>query len=424
MIKTNFILIMMILSTLMFAIEKEDFDERSKYLFEKSSPMIGQIEVIEKISGKRSSIGSGFYINNEGYVATNYHVINNVVLHNDKYLLQYIDNDGIKDTLTVVGYDVVNDLAILKHSKPSGLYFELDNSELKKGTKLYSFGNPKDLGMSIIEGTFNGLLKKRRIENIFFSGSINPGMSGGPTLNSAGKVIGINVATSGDETGFLVPVKFLEFLIKNVEEQGVFDLEDYNIIIEQQLYDYQNGYMTELLEMEWETEEFGNTMILKKLTEYFHEWGNVNTDPDDLYDVNYSGSRTKDYIYVSSDLSIGNISMRYILLEADDLNLMQFYNLYKLRYFRYLSPGGGVEEEHSNYEIKNDFVKISNEDFKTMLAVRQYKKYPRLYDLVFNAVLVGNETKGVVLKLSLSGVSKENGVAFLNKFLETFEWKN
>ena len=364
-----------------------------------------------------------FYVNSEGYVATNYHVVNDVVLHKDKYLLQFIDNNDVKDTLTVAGFDVVNDLAIVKHRNPAKQFLILDDSELNKGTKLYSLGNPRDLGMSIIEGTFNGLLEKRRIENIFFSGSLNPGMSGGPTLNSLGEVVGINVATSGEQMGFLVPVKFLKELMSNVNDNGVFDRENYEEIIEQQLYDYQNDYMTELLEMDWEAEEFGRAMVIKKLTDYFHEWGNVNVSSDDLYDVNYSGSRTKDYIGISSDFYTGNISMRFILLESDDLNLVQFYNLYKTKFAKYISPGKGFEEEHSKYIVKHDFVKISDEDFKTILAIRQYKKYPGLYDLVFNAARIGNDKSGIVFKLSLSGVSKENGVAFLNKFLENVEWK-
>lgn len=417
------ILWLLISTTLIFAIEKHNLDEQSKYLYEKSSPMIGQIEVIEKISGKRSSLGTGFFINNKGHVATNYHVINDVVLHKDKYLLHFIGEEGEVDTLTVVGFDVVNDLAIVKHSNPSDKFLEIDNSLLQKGTTLYSMGNPRDLGMSINEGTFNGLIKKRRIENIFFSGAINPGMSGGPTLTSKGDVVGINVATSGNQTGFLVPVKFLKTLIDNIEEQGVFDRENYSKIIEQQLYDYQNRYMTELLEMEWETEEFGRARVVKKITDYFHEWGDVNVGANDLFDISYSGSRTKDYIDISSDFYTGNISMRFILLESNDLNLIQFYNLYKAKFAKYLSPGDGAEEEHSNYVVRNDFVKISDEDFKTILAVRQYKKYPGLYDFVFNAARIGNDKSGIVFKLSLSGVSKENGVAFLNKFLETVEWK-
>ena len=67
---------------------------------------------------------------------------------------------------------------------------------------------------------------------------------------------------------------------------------------------------------------------------------------------------------------------------------------------------------------------ISNQEFKTMLGLRQYKKYPQLYDIVFNAALIGNQKKGLILKFSLSGVSEQNGTAFLKKFLETIEWKN
>ena len=127
---------------------------------------------------------------------------------------------------------------------------------------------------------------------------------------------------------------------------------------------------------------------------------------------------------MSSDLNTGSISLRFEWLETKELNPLQFYNLFERKFSRYLNPGYGSEEEHSEYVSKNDFVKIAEKDFKTMLGLRQYKKYPKLYDLVFNAALMEYSSKGFLLKLSLTGISKENGLAFLRKFLETIQWQN
>ena len=399
-------------------------DDHSKLLFETYSSMVGQIEVIEKVSGKRSSIGSGFYVNASGYIISNYHVISDVVHHPDKFHLEFITHDKVRDSLSILGFDVINDLAVLHSINRSNGFLILNDSDLKKGMKIYSLGNPKDLGLSIIEGTYNGFIEDRRIENILFSGTLNPGMSGGPTINKSGKIVGVNVAKSGEQLSFLVPVKYLQQLISKIDSTGIFPVDKYYSVIEEQLLDNQDKYMTMLLEMDWEKEQFGNAYVIKKLSQYFHDWGDTALNSDVLYEANCSGSRTKDNIYVSPDLYTGNIALRFEWLESNELSILQFNNLYETKFGRYLDPGYGSKEEHSKYVSKNDFVKISDQDFKTMLGLRQYKKYPQLYDVVFNAALISNQKKGLILKFSLSGVSKQNGIAFLRKFLETIEWKN
>ena len=266
-----------VIFTSFYSADNNSFKEdQSKLLYKKYADRIGQIEVVEEVSRKRSSLGSGFQINSKGYIVTNYHVISDAVLHPDRFHLEIINYDESKDTLSILGFDVINDIAILKNKKASKKFLKMNETALEKGTKLYSLGNPQDLGMSIIEGTYNGLLEDRRIENIFFSGSLNPGMSGGPTINKSGKVVGINVSKSGEQLSFLVPVKYLKELIDKVESEGIFDENQYFTIIEEQLYLYQNEYMNFLLNLEWERELFGEALILKKLADFLKIGGILN----------------------------------------------------------------------------------------------------------------------------------------------------
>jgi hypothetical protein len=399
----------------------QTIDDQSKLLFEKYSNCLGQIEVIEKVTHKRSSLGSGFQIDAEGLVITNYHVISDPVLHSDKYYLIYVNQDETRDSLAILGFDIVNDLAVLRKENIVTNYLELENSELKKGTKLYSLGNPLDLGMSIIEGTYNGFLEDRRKDNIFFSGSLNSGMSGGPTIDKYGKVVGVNVSKGGEQLSFLVPTKYLTRLLKKIKDNGKFETENYSAIIEEQLLEYQDEYMNILLENEWTYESFGDFQVIEKPADFLHEWGNSEDEQDAKYEYSYSGFYTRDDVYVSEDISTSSISIRFEKLESTELNSTQFYNLYFDKFSKYLNPGYGEEEEHSEFVTSCDFVKIAERDYKTALAIREYKKYPLLYDFVFNAALLTNENKGLILKLSLSGVSRENGLAFLHKFLEAMK---
>ena len=87
---------------------------------------------------------------------------------------------------------------------------------MSQGERIYSLGNPLDIGFAVIEGTYNGLVERSFYPTIFFAGSLNPGVSGGPTLDQQGRVIGINVAArrDGEQVSFLVPAAFAEDLLQ------------------------------------------------------------------------------------------------------------------------------------------------------------------------------------------------------------------
>ena len=94
-------------------------------------------------------------------------------------------------------------------------------ARLSKGERLYSMGNPLDLGFTIIEGTYNGLVDRTYNDRVHFSGALNPGMSGGPTVTAEGQVVGVNVATrrGGQLLSFLVPARYAAALLQRVREQ-------------------------------------------------------------------------------------------------------------------------------------------------------------------------------------------------------------
>src|SRR6201999_2275505 len=98
-------------------------------------------------------------------------------------------------------------------------FFNLTDFELGQGARVYSLGNPHDVGLSIVEGTYNGQLAETLFERIHFTGSLNPGMSGGPAIDRAGRVVGVNVASMGNQLSFLVPIRFARELLEKVHTQ-------------------------------------------------------------------------------------------------------------------------------------------------------------------------------------------------------------
>lgn len=157
--------------------------------------------------------GSGFFIDGQGHILTNNHVVENA--SSIKVML----NDGTELDGKVLGTDRSNDIALLevdvsKIANPS--YFTLaDSSKVKPGQMAIAMGSPFGLQGSITVGIVSGTGRSipgstdRQMAGIIQTdAAINPGNSGGPLLNSNGEVIGINTAieASANGVGFAVPI--------------------------------------------------------------------------------------------------------------------------------------------------------------------------------------------------------------------------
>ena len=183
-----------------------------KALFSSYKPSIYQVRTINTATGQKTSIGSGFVIGDGKMIATNYHVIADAV-NKEKHDIEYISTDDREGKLRLLAVDVVHDLAIVAADHELGKAFKLGGIP-EQGEALYALGNPGDLGFIIVDGINNGILQKSARSRILFSGAINSGMSGGPTVNKSGEVIGINVESQGNDIGFLVPASHLADLLK------------------------------------------------------------------------------------------------------------------------------------------------------------------------------------------------------------------
>lgn len=120
--------------------------------------------------------------------------------------------DRTEGPLHLLAFDAIHDLALVKTGSPGAvagrppLRFRPRDVPMAQGERIYSLGNPLDVGFAVIEGTYNGLVERSFYPTIFFAGSLNPGVSGGPTLDQQGQVMGINVAarTDGEQVSFPV----------------------------------------------------------------------------------------------------------------------------------------------------------------------------------------------------------------------------
>jgi S1-C subfamily serine protease len=170
--------------------------------------------------------GSGFVIDKEGHILTNYHVIADarqveVTMHNRK-----------KFRATVIGTDPAHDLAVIKIESPNLTPAVLgDSRNLQVGQKVYAIGNPFGLAGTMTRGIVSSIRPVKEPngatidEAIQTDAAINPGNSGGPLMNWHGEVIGINtmiLSSVGQNAGigFAIPINTAKAVLNDLVTLG------------------------------------------------------------------------------------------------------------------------------------------------------------------------------------------------------------
>ena len=172
-----------------------------------------------------SGAGSGVILSQDGYIATNYHVIDGA------NTITVRDYDGNEYKATLVGSDEKTDLAVLKIEATglSPVTFG-DSSSLKVGDTAIAIGNPLgELGGTVTTGIISALDREIQINNetmtlLQTNAAINPGNSGGGLFNANGELIGIvNAKSTGEAVeglGFAIPSNIAKTIIEDLMSDG------------------------------------------------------------------------------------------------------------------------------------------------------------------------------------------------------------
>jgi hypothetical protein len=398
--------------------------EQAEEIFKQLAPSLYQIRLIDKASGEKSSIGSGFQISSNGIIATNYHVISGFANHPTKYRIEYLDHQGNKDELLLQSVDVINDLALVKRSTKVDMpFFKLAQQIPIKGQELFSLGNPHDLGMIVVPGTYNGLKKESFNDRIHFTGSVNSGMSGGPVVNVQNEVVGINVATSGNQIGFLVPHEKLVALYKSFKLEPPSNIEQQ---MSEQLSQNQNKLINNLLNSQWKTKILENAIIPAIDVPYIRCWGDSNVDKTDaLFFAAVANCSLDENTYLSSTFFTGSIEMEFRYMQAKELSANKFYRLYEQQIQRAGPSNKAGKEDISEYQCHHDIVMPSNKEInnKSIFCTRGYKKFPQLFDVLFLSASIDRDKQALISHFTISGIEQSHALAFTRKFMESVAWK-
>ena len=381
-----------------------------------------QIRVLNKQTRKKSVIGSGFIVGRPDILATNYHVVSSYVTEPETYDLEYFSTSGETGSLELLDLDVVHDLAVVKAKKPLGKPLEI-TSIPNKGANLYSLGNPMDLGFSIVEGTNNGLMKYSEDKNILFSGSLNPGMSGGPTLDEAGKVIGINVATSGNEISFLVPAEHLSTILGRLKLRNFLAEDNFFTLSSDQLLQDNKLFLERIMKEDWSHEKIGKFEVPSGLSRSVRCWDSSRTpDKEDLFRSFFTRCSNERSIYLDSGLEVGSLDYEYQWIESSELHPARLYKRYEYLNSSVLASNAD-QDDVTNFSCNTRFVKVDSQEFKTTVCRRDYLNYTGLSDVLITMAMVGHKSKGFIYNLDMIGTDYDAAIRLFKKMLGEFKWK-
>jgi serine protease Do len=395
-------------------------------VFRRHGDRVVRIQIVESGSAAKSTLGSGFFVGSDGLVVTNYHVISKLVTDSARYRAELTDTRGNTKPVRVLGIDVVHDLAVVQFDGSPESHFTIQPVSLDQGERLYALGHPHDLGLTIAEGTYNGHLKYVLYAKILFSGSLNPGMSGGPTIDAQGRVVGVNVSTAGNEISFLVPVERVAALLDRVRDGQAETPTSLLADAARQLRAYQDSYIARIFADSVKRVTLGRFSLPTEPAEFFKCWADASRDEEDPYETVHHQCSTDDYVFISGEQSTGLMSLSHQLLINKTLNPFRFHALYTANFDD--SFDGDIPYADSDavtpYKCETRNVKRQRITMRTVLCVRKHRKLEGLYDALVKAAVLGTSETGLVTSLSLSGVTFENAHALARRYLEQIAWND
>jgi S1-C subfamily serine protease len=400
-------------------------------VYEQARPKLLQVRTLVSVAGRQSSIGSGFLVG-DGLAITNYHVVSKYALEPQTYRLEYTAADGTRGELKLAAVDLANDLAVVRLAQDGPASFEFDdralNGTLPKGERLYSMGNPLDIGFTIVEGTYNGLVERSYNDQIHFAGALNPGMSGGPTVTGDGRIAGINVAKrlGGELVSFLVPARFAVALLDRAESGEPPAPSDMRAEIGRQLVAWQTGLYQAIGEKGFRSSRFGPYEAPESAAPWFDCWARTSAGqvPQPRAARNMTNCSSGTRLFVADDLNTGVIQLSHSHLKSEDLNDFQFATFLSRESGR---PGGqgGSRKWYSRQRCHEDFIAATDGDRPALRAVwcaRAYREFEGIYDVWLTTITQDRGGEALVSRINLRGVTYDNATALAQRFLESVKW--
>ena len=395
-------------------------------VYEGAREKLVQIRTVLRNSDTQASVGSGFFVSRDGLIITNFHVASQLALEPERYRGVYVPVDGTEAPVELLAFDVQHDLALLRVQKAASDYpalgFRGKDAPLARGERIYSLGNPKDIGFAVTEGTYNGLVLRSFYPRIFFGGAINPGMSGGPVLDESGRVVGINVSKrqDGEQLSFLVPAEFAQALLARGAGAKPLTQPAYAEVT-RQLMVHQEQLTQRFLTTPLRAQKHGGYSVPVFDDALARCWGSGREADFKAFDLERTDCQMDSYLF-AGETTTGLIQMRYEAYDGPKLGALRFSQLYGQSFAneRFATQG---TRRMTAAECSERYIDRQGMVMRAVVCMSAYRKLVGLYDVSVLVASLNRPTQGVQGRLDARGVSFANGLKLVAQYLDGFTWE-
>lgn len=401
------------LALLLAAAQSAGAPAASEELFERHRDAVFTIEVHTGSGGSRSSLGSGYLVDTSGTLVTNHHVVASFIEDPERYRIRARAR-GREVDARLVAFDLVNDLALLHVEGTQDVVpLAIAPSGPARGASLTAFGDPHGLGLSVVEGLYNGPAEKGVVDRMRLSMPLNPGMSGGPILSREGRVVGTNVSIVrfSNSLSFGVPLAPLEVLLDGPRLESL-DPDALLAETRRQLLELEERTARRLREgldaREGETVAVGGAVAAAP-PDFFDCWDDSDTDEASGLSTARRGCDLQFTPALDATGPVSAVEYRVQHLEVPDGG-WGFYG-----YLASVVAGShsvrasppGPDAPRTAPDCVADRFRDDGRVWSGNTCVSAYRDYPGLYDLSLVAVTVDRAREAVVFDVELRGFRLE-----------------
>ena len=394
--------------------------------YEGARDKLVQIRTLVRHSETQASVGSGFFVSVDGLIVTNFHVASQLALEPERYRGVYVAVDGKEAPLQLLAFDVQHDLALLR-AQPgvtdhAALGFRPADAPLARGERIYSLGNPQDIGFAVTEGSYNGLVERSFYPRIFFGGTINAGMSGGPVLDDSGRVVGVNVSKriDGEQLSFLVPAEFAQALMQRGAAATPLTKPAFAEVARQLLL-HQEQVAKKFLATPLKSQQQGGYSVPVPDDALARCWGRGRDRDFKAFDLERTDCQLDSHVF-AGETTTGYIHVRYEAYDAPKLGALRFASLFG-RSFRNESFGVQGTSKMTAAECSESFIDRAGMVMRAVVCMSAYRKLTGLYDASVLVASLNRDTQGVQGRMDARGVSFANGLKLVEQYLNGFKWE-
>ena len=404
-------------------------------IYERTRPQLLQVRTLLKTQDSQSSVGSGFLIDDGAHLVTNYHVVSQYALQPGRHRLVYATPDGKQGALELLAFDVVHDLALLRPQDPAALAgrgavpLRPAAEPLPRGARIFSLGNPLDVGFAVAEGSYNGPVERSFLSTLFFGGSLSAGMSGGPALDDQGRLVGVNVAArrDGEQVSFLVPAEPVRALIRRGVGAAPITAPAWPEVT-RQLLQHEAGLAERFIAQPWRSAGHPVYTIPVPQETWMRCWGRSSPQATRGLQFERSDCEMDSRIFVSGPLLTGFITVRHEAYDGRSLGPLRFAQRYSASFAN--EPVGTDDRLRTAGQCLERRVEAARPagstgpalPLRAVVCLRAYKKLEGLHDLMILVATLDGSTRGVQGRLDAQGVSLASAQRLAQHYLDGFGW--